>query len=54
MRQFSETHFVSNYTIRKLMLDDLSKHLIAVSYNHLNIDHALIKARHNNIKHIDG
>lgn len=30
MRQFSETHFTSNYTIRKLMLDDLSKHLIAV------------------------
>ncbi|XP_025197183.1 uncharacterized protein LOC112595975 isoform X1 [Melanaphis sacchari] len=30
MRQFSETHFISNYTTRKLMLDDLSKHLIAV------------------------
>ncbi|XP_022178582.1 uncharacterized protein LOC111039382 isoform X2 [Myzus persicae] len=30
MRLFNETHFISNYTIRKLMLDDLSKHLIAV------------------------
>ncbi|XP_003248012.1 uncharacterized protein LOC100575919 isoform X1 [Acyrthosiphon pisum] len=30
MRLFSETHLISNYTIRKLMLDDLSKHLIAV------------------------
>lgn len=31
MRQFSETHYMSNSTLRKLILDDLSKHLIAVS-----------------------
>lgn len=31
MRQFSEIQFMSNYTIRNQILDELSERLIAVS-----------------------